>query len=307
VFIKDRVFVYWATYSQVVFQMKLIKAALDYGIAFDKLFMLSGQDYPLWSNDRIHQWVEQTKGKDMISGICIDSDEVAEKNKQIYRLCRPQTDIRWIGAQFNNLVSKTIRKTLKTIGIRKELSLNVNVKIWHLYKGSDYFAITLDTARFVFDTLNANKEIQEYFESSFAPSETCIHTILFNNPEYAAKANLHKGPYKSLAALTPLHHIVYDPIIKVWTNDDYDELISSDKMFARSHILDCKLLYFSPKVLRYVNPIDIYLYVQGVPPTSLVMLVPTLQVNACISLVISSFSVASHYIVLHSASVHPPA
>jgi len=233
VFIKDRVFVYWATYSQVVFQMKLIKAALDYGIAFDKLFMLSGQDYPLWSNDRIHQWVEQTKGKDMISGICIDSDEVAEKNKQIYRLCRPQTDIRWIGAQFNSLVSKTIRKTLKTIGIRKELSLNVNGKIWHLYKGSDYFAITLDTARFVFDTLNANKEIQEYFESSFAPSETCIHTILFNNPEYAAKANLHKGPYKSLAALTPLHHIVYDPIIKVWTNDDYDELISSDKMFAR--------------------------------------------------------------------------
>ncbi len=233
VFIDKRLNIYWGTYSQVEFQMKLIQTALDTGIHFDKLFMLSGQDYPLWSNSKIQEWVRQTEGKDMVSGIRIDSDEVEERHKQIYRLRRPQTNFKWAGPQFNDLASKALRKTLKSIGSKKELSLTVNGEKWHLFKGSDYFAITYETARFIYDTWKSNREIRNYFKSSFAPSETVIHTIIFNNPYYAAKADLHKGSYKSLSALTPLHHIVYDPIIKVWTIDDYDELIESGKMFAR--------------------------------------------------------------------------
>lgn len=233
VFLYDRVRIYWGTYSQVEFQMKLIKTALESGKHFDKLFMLSGQDYPLWSNQKIAEWVRRTYGRDMISGICIDCDDVAEKDKQMYRLNRPQTDISWTSYKMNDLASKALRKTLNLIGSKKPLNFTVGGLTWHLYKGSDYFALTHETASYVYQQWKDHKEIGDYFKSSFAPSETCIHTIIFNNPEYSAKADLHTGAYTSLKSLTPLHHIEYDPVIKVWTDNDIDELVMSGKMFAR--------------------------------------------------------------------------
>ena len=232
-FLPDRVRIYWGTYSQVEFQMRLIKAALSDGHRFGKLFMLSGQDYPLWSNQKIMQWVEETKGKDMISGICIDSDEVGEEFKHIYRLNRPQTDIKWTSYKMNDITSKALRKTLMMMGSKKPLNFTVDGQLWHLHKGSDYFALTQDTARFVYSQWKQHKEIRDYFKSSFAPSETCIHTIIFNNQKYSEKADLHKGNYTTLRELTPLHHIEYDPIIKVWKADDFNELMNSGKMFAR--------------------------------------------------------------------------
>jgi len=232
-FLPDRVRVYWGTYSQVEFQMRLIKAALSDGHRFGKMFMLSGQDYPLWSNEKIMQWAEDTKGRDMISGICIDSDDVEEKYKQLYRLNRPQTDIKWTSPKMNDITSKALRKTLLMVGSKKPLNLTVDDQLWHLYKGSDYFALTHDTAEYAYKQWRRHKEIKDYFKTSFAPSETCIHTIIFNNPKYSKKGDLHTGNYTTLQALTPLHHIEYDPVIKVWKDGDFDELMDSGKMFAR--------------------------------------------------------------------------
>jgi hypothetical protein len=60
-----------------------------------------------------------------------------------------------------------------------------------------------------------------------------IQTIAFNTPQWAAKCLLWEGEYPGLAALTPLHFIIYDPIIKIMDESDYDTLINSGKMFTR--------------------------------------------------------------------------
>ena len=184
-------------YNQAVCQMRLIRAALDSGIEFDKLFMLSGQDQPLWSNAKIREWVDQTAGKDIISAICLDNGDVDEKEKWLYRLGRHKTDYRWTGSPFNDIASKALRRTLGSVELKNDLSFTVNGETWHLYKGKRNFAITHDTARFVYDTWQSNKEIQDYFKYSFSPSETCIHTIIFNNPEYARKALIFNSTFGS--------------------------------------------------------------------------------------------------------------
>ncbi|MBR2088609.1 MAG: hypothetical protein IJ906_16095, partial [Oscillospiraceae bacterium] len=51
-----------------------------------------------------------------------------------------------------------------------------------------------------------------------------IQTIAFNSPQWASRCLLFQGEYPGLAALTPLHYIVYDPIIKVMDETDYDTL-----------------------------------------------------------------------------------
>lgn len=75
--------------------------------------------------------------------------------------------------------------------------------------------------------------IRRYFVNSFGPAETLIQTIVFNSPQWASRCQLFQGEYPGLAALTPLHYIVYDPIIKVMDETDYDTLIASGKMFTR--------------------------------------------------------------------------
>lgn len=232
-FLSDRVNVYWGTYSQVEFQMRLIRAALDSSVQFDRLFMLSGQDYPLWSNVQIRNYLNQSCDRELISGICLDTEDVEESKKRIYRLFRPQTNIGWLSAKANDWLSKALRKFCKLTGLRKKLWLDVEGKLWHLYKGSDYFCLSHDLAAYVVHTWETQCSIQQYFKTSFAPSETCIQTIVFNNPAYAAAADLHTGDYTTLKSLTFLHHIDYVPLIRIWKDKDYDELMNSGKMFAR--------------------------------------------------------------------------
>lgn len=237
-FLDNRVNVYWGTYSQVEFQMRMIRAALDANSPFNRLFILSGQDYPLWSNRRIADYLTAAGDKELLSGICLDCDEVQEQKKQMYRLYRPQTDFRWLSPRLNDSLSMGIRKLCKWLGVRKKLNLTVGGKTWRLYKGSDYLCLSRPLAEYVYATWAGYPAIRRYFQSSFAPSETCIQTIVFNHPEFRQRADLHTGDYQTLKALTFLHHIDYIPVIRVWKEQDYDELMKSGKMFARKFTTD---------------------------------------------------------------------
>lgn len=232
-FLDNRVTVYWGTYSQVEFQMRLIEAALRHAVRFDRLFILSGQDYPLWGNRRILEFLQACGDRELLSGICLDTPEVGETKKRLYRLYRPQTSFRWLTPRMNDALSKAVRKVCRLLGVRKKLRLTVNGAVWHLYKGSDYLCLSRQLAEYVWRTWKENPAIRRYFKSSFAPSETCIHTIVFNHPDYRQKADLHTGDYTTLKDLTMLHHIDYVPVIRVWREDDLNELMASGKMFAR--------------------------------------------------------------------------
>ena len=79
-------------------------------------------------------------------------------------------------------------------------------------------------------------EIRRYFVDSFGQAETVIQTIAFNSPKWAEKCMFVDGKYPGLAALTPLHYIVYEPVIKVMDETDYEALMASGRMFARKFI-----------------------------------------------------------------------
>lgn len=230
---QERVNVYWGTCSQVEFQMRMLRKALDYSPHISHLFMLSGQDYPLWSNRRIRQTLEAQPTQEWLAGICLESDEVAERDKQMYRRQRPQTDFAWLSPQWNDRLSKLWRRVLKLTHRQQPLHLTVEGRRWPLFKGSDYFCLTRDLAAHVVGQWAAHAEIRRYFARSFAPSETCIHTIAFNSPRFAPHCLLLRGAYPTLAALTPLHCIDYVPVIRVWRLDDMDRLLASGKMFGR--------------------------------------------------------------------------
>ena len=224
-FIPERVDVRWGTLIEVEYQMNLIRAAVEFPKHFTHIFFLSGMDYPLWSVKKINQWLINHKGCEFLQGICMDTDYINAKQKEMYTVARPLFK--------SNKFSILARKILRLTGYRKKRHFSVDGELWKLYKGSAWWCISESLASYILQMYETKAQIKAYFKDSFCPAETLIQTIAFNTPKWAKKCILTEGEYPGLPALTPLHFIDYEPIIKIMDENDYDRLMESGKMFCR--------------------------------------------------------------------------
>ena len=231
-FVSPRIDVVGGDMSEVEVQITLLQAALRNRRQFDYLIMLSGMDYPVWTNERISQFLKQHKGKEFIYGIDLDTPEVKMEHKEIYRIARPMPNVPFVGRDSLTKVRSLLKRALAATGYRKPLSFNVGKKNYRLFKGSAWFAISQKLAEYIVDQYMNVPEIKDYFANQFGPVTTLIHTIVFNS-EYASQCMLKLGNYTSLADVTPLHYIDRDTGMKVMNESDYPLIIESGKMFVR--------------------------------------------------------------------------
>lgn len=230
-FIGKRMNVVWGGFTQVQYQMELIRAALGRGNA-DYLISLSGMEYPLWSNDKIMAFFANARGKNFLQGISMLHQGEASRQYREYRFWM---DKPWNEGSIRSKMRVALRKIIAASGFRKPLIIRCPGKNYTLYKGSDWWGITSQLAAYVLHEWDGNKTLTNYFKTSFCPSETFIHTVAFNSA-YASRCMLAEGPYQSLAALTPLCYIDYNPVIKILTENDYNILRTSGKMLCRKVI-----------------------------------------------------------------------
>ncbi len=230
-FLDKRYDVRWGTIIEVYYQMQLLAEAVDHPTHFDHIFFLSGMDYPLWSTQRITQWLEEHQGEEILQGLRMDAPEVTAEQNRLYRTARPfypSLPTKW--AQRMSILGRKVREKL---GIRKSLTFSVEGHEWHLYKGSAWWCISEELALHILNIFNEKREVVRYFTDSFGQAETLIQTIAFNSPEWAGRCILTEGTYPGLAELTPLHFIDYNPVIKIMNETDLPRLRESGKMFCR--------------------------------------------------------------------------
>lgn len=230
-FIENRIDVRWGTMIEVEYQIELIRAAVNHPRHFDRIFFLSGMDFPLWSNRRITDWLGEQGDREILQGINMNTTMINEQQRQLYSLSRPL--FRMFGNTANQKLSILCRKALALMGHRKKLSFTVDGTEWDLYKGSAWWCITEELAGYVLRCYDGMPEIKRYFNDSFGQAETLIQTIAFNSPEWSGRCMLTEGEYPGLAALTPLHFIIYEPVIKVMDESDFATLLQSGRMFTR--------------------------------------------------------------------------
>lgn len=235
-FIENRIDVRWGTLIEVEYQMALIKAAVEFPRHFDRIFFLSGMDYPLWSNEHITKWLEEQGNREILQGICMNTDAIQGAQRKQYTRSRPLFRTRYLSSsnnKWNQRLSILCRKALVALGYRKRLCFKVGNETWDLYKGSAWWCISEELAAYVLWMYQECPEICRYFRDSFGQAETLIQTIAFNTPEWAKRCILSTGPYPGLDALTPLHYIVYEPVIQTMELKDLPAMIESGRMFAR--------------------------------------------------------------------------
>lgn len=224
----------WGGWEQVEYQKELLDAVVSSGIPYTHVVCLSGQDYPLWTNEEIHRYFDRHKETEFIAAMNLSRSTNRRQRAKI-RIYHFFRDLRWKNLWLKNKLIVASRCLMKLLPLRREdtLRMDNHGTRAEIYFGSDYWALTLPCARYVHDTLDKEyARLRRYFKTCFVPSELCIQTIVFNSP-FAARAQLHTEEYNGLSALTPLHYIIYGKEIKTMTLEDLPALKQSGKMFCR--------------------------------------------------------------------------
>lgn len=229
-FTDRRYHVQWGGWNQVLYQKELLKECLLFG-EFDRVFILTGQDYPLWSNKRIKEELAKHPSRQYIKGIDITNVIEPKKIRKKIVLYHFFRDLN-VSYRIKQLFSFSSRLIMTVLPIRKKPYLIIDGKRWNVWQSSAYMCLTYECAKFIYGQLSENKHLINYFRTAFAQDEMVIPTILFNS-KYKEWATVVDGGYRGLKYLSSITYFNYDKAIQVFTKEDYKELKESDMMFAR--------------------------------------------------------------------------
>lgn len=232
-FLERRTDVVWGSINEVEYQMELIRSALGGPVVPDYLVSMSGMDYPLWDNSRMERFFSEAAGREFLQGISMEGQG---RHADIYTEYRLFGDRRLAPGSLGSRMRVAVRKVLKAVGVKKTLTFRAGGRRYTLYKGAAWWAVTPRLAAAALTAWDTDKALRRYFSTSFCPAETFLQTFAFSNSEFAPRCILTEGRYTSLAALTPLTYIDYNPVIKILTEEDLPALLASGKMFCRKTV-----------------------------------------------------------------------
>lgn len=232
--LKKRYTVQWGGWHQVKYQFLFLREMVNYPTRIDRLFVLSGQDYPLWNNLQIVD--ESISQPDRIWMKALNLTQLSEGSYQKRMLSIPHF------FRDTNFHSKRIRRLI-TGGVRefffrflpniRQTHIVVEGNKWDIWKSSGYFSCNFEVAKYILETVDRYPQIQSYFKRCFVPEELTIPTILFNSKYKDYAEVFPKKQYEGLSTLAVLHEFYYSNAIKIYQEKDFEGLINSRKMFCR--------------------------------------------------------------------------
>lgn len=209
--IRNRVAVYWGGFSMVKATLNLMKAASAGGRP-GYYTLLSGQDFPLQSNESIRSFFQKNEGKEFMNywrmpykgwvNGGLDRikyywfvDKIGMYNSDLF--CRFQRENNMERAYF---------------------------KDYPPYGGSQWWCLSLDCVRYMLDFIERHPSVPEFFEMTLIPDESFFSTILLNSP------------YSENVVNDNLRYIVFEggrPHPNLLGADDFPRLMESGKLWAR--------------------------------------------------------------------------
>ncbi len=212
----------WAAFSGILCEIDLLKAATGKD-QYDYYHLLSGSDLVIKTQDELHQFFNQNKGKEFVA---FDAqhmdDQYLDRVKYYYFFQdvygRNRKNIFLIGLYVVDKILLSVQKIIRVDRI-KEIDLEFQ-------KGANWFSITHDFATHV---IQQEKWIKKTFQYSLSGDELFLQTILINS---RFKDNLCQP--KRLEENLNMRLIDWTrgkPY--TWRKEDFPVLINSNMFYAR--------------------------------------------------------------------------
>lgn len=216
-YVLKKINVHWGDFSQIEVEFELLQKAFSNG-GYDYFHFLSGVDMPLKTQDYIHDFFDKNRGKEFIDFVLSDvSDEMNWKMRLWHLFPSNFQNIgRW--AFFQRIIRALFCRLQVFAGFKR----NSNIKF---RKGSQWASITPAFAEYL---LARRETIRKIYTHTFCPDEWVLQTECWNSP-FRDRLYDYSDNYRG-------HMRLIDwgrgrPY--VWRNEDYKELMSSDRLFAR--------------------------------------------------------------------------
>ena len=218
----DRHKILWGDISIVEAMLTLYKTALESG-DYDRFMLLSGDDYPLRSNDEIVTFLSQDREFTRCAQLHASSSA---------------TDY-WFWKLKNMFLIKSIRRITRFLKIQRKYYIPVGGEKWSIYLSSQWQALTREGVQTLLKTLEENPQILRYFRFSRAPDELLIPTVLGNIPHLREKTYPPCQP-ETFANRPVLHYLQMErqkgSSVSIFTEKDFDDAMASGKLFIRKTI-----------------------------------------------------------------------
>ncbi len=225
-FIEDRTIVSWAGISQVDATLKLIKAALDTGNKYSHLILLSGSDYPIKKPEYINSFFNQQPEKEFIR--FIDMRESPQHYMKQIKHKWFKEPLYHTSFKSLQLFDKVIRRTANFLQLNNNWDENAIIP----YYGSNWWALTPSCCEFILEYINKNKDYHLINKYTFAPDEHFFHTLIGNSVYKEKSDGLQAFEGRGTYRLANFH-LIHPSLSKWYDLTDWDEIVSSDKLFVR--------------------------------------------------------------------------
>lgn len=222
-FISKRVNVCWGGLSQVQPLLYMLEAAIGSG-RYKRFFFITGADHPIISAKEIYELCMNNPDKEFICG-----SRLSNNGNERYR---ERAAKRWFyDIPIRNLfLMRAVRKSINTVlHMLPDRSLNCDGT--DIYYGFSYWGITGECAKYLYQKMMEENKMVKYFKGIFAPIESLPHTIIFHS-EYGKRAFEFDAYTKGdCMAYAPIHYVHYSDGTRVLTEEDYQTLVNSGKVF----------------------------------------------------------------------------
>lgn len=175
----------WMGFNMVKSTIDLLELAFASGIGFKYYVLMSGQDYPIKGNSYISNFFE-THNTDFISfaKIADSPDNYKNKVRYFHYYDFPYTNPRnRKKIPFMVYLYYGIHKRFRKFMPRRRFYNGMEP-----YFGSQWFALTHNTVKYVLDFIKDNKGYLDFMKYTEGPDETFFHTIVLNSPR---RTNVH--------------------------------------------------------------------------------------------------------------------
>lgn len=229
--LNERVDVRWGDISVVEAEYALFETASS-KYSYTYYHLLSGVDMPIKTQDVIHAFFNENRGKEFI-GYTLNSEKEIERKVNYYHLF--PRNFKNEGGMIG-MAQRLLRATWLRIQMLMKTKRNADITFM---KGTQWISITHEMVALL---IRRKEWVMRVFHHTFCPDEIFVQSICWNSP---LKANIYNRTDDAKGCMRAIGW--KDNKLAAWTIKDYTYLKDSEAMFARK---------FSEKDFEIVEKIE---------------------------------------------------
>lgn len=224
---KKRMSVNWGGFSMIEAAMNLIEMLISLNANPDYVTLLSGQDFPIKSNDEISLFFAENKGKNFIQNFKLPlvlSNDVGNGFERIQYW-------HWLDKHTPGKARK-LRTIQKIILVKRSFPKGIDP-----YLGSQWWSLQLDCVKFIHQQYLEKNILFSFYKHAFVPDEMLFQTLIMNSY------------FKDSVVNDNMRFVNWNgAYVHNFTPKDWDRINSTNNLFARKFDISV-----DEEIIRYLE------------------------------------------------------